>query len=187
MACVAWGCIPRTALMDYRPQPGFDVPALRPGTSLVLFFRDGRMAGRASSTVFDDLDLVAVLMDYTYAAYETTPGKHQFMVLGEAADFMDADLAENKVYFATVAPRLGVWRPRFSLKPITPHDEEWQQVRDWLSECTLVTLNAAGRSWAQENAESIREKHDAYLEEWLAKGERPALYPNDGVALADMP
>jgi hypothetical protein len=179
--------VARTDLMDYRAKPGFDVPALRPGTSMVLFFRPGRMAGVASSSVFDDVDLVAVLMDDTYAAYETTPGKHRFMVLGEAADFMDADLAENKVYFATVTPRFGVWRARFSLKPISPHDPEWQQVRDWISDSTLVTVNAAGRSWAQENAASIREKHDAYLAKWLAKDERPALYREDGVAFADMP
>jgi hypothetical protein len=145
------------------------------------------MAGAVSSSVFDDLDLVAVLMDYTYAAYETTAGKHRFMVVGEAADFMDADLAENRVYVAKVTPRFGVWRARFSLKPISPHDPDWPNVREWLSESTLVTLNAAGRSWAQTNAESIREKHDGYLTKWLAKEERPALYRDDGVAFADMP
>jgi hypothetical protein len=187
LACTTWGCVIRTDLMDYRSQAGFDVEVPRPGNSLVIFFRPGRMAGAFSSSVFDDLDLVAVLMDYTYTVYETKPGKHRFMVLGEAADFMDADLAENKVYFATVTPRFGVWRARFSLKPITPHDPEWQQVRDWMSQCTLVTLNAAGRSWAQDNSVSIREKHDAYLSAWLSKDERPALYPSDGVALADVP
>lgn len=187
LACTGWGCVFRTDLMDYRSKPGVDIQAPHPASSLVLFFRPGRMAGAVSSSVFDDLDLVAVLMDYTYAAYETTPGKHRFMVVGEAADFMDADLAENKVYVAEVTPRFGVWRARFSLKPISPHDPEWPKVREWMSESNLVTLNAAGRSWAQANAGSIREKHDSYLTKWLAKEERPALYRDDGVAFADMP
>jgi hypothetical protein len=110
LACTGWGCVFRTDLMDYAPKPGVDVQAPHPGSSVVLFFRPGRMAGTVSSSVFDDLDLVAVLMDYTYAAYQTTPGKHRFMVVGEAADFMDANLAENKVYVAKVTPRIGVWR-----------------------------------------------------------------------------
>jgi hypothetical protein len=187
--CSAWGCTPRTDLMDYAPKPGFDIQAPRPGNALILFFRPGRMAGVASSSVFDDVDLVAVLMDSTYTAYETTPGKHRFMVLGEAADFMDADLAENKVYCATVVPRFGVWVARFSLKTITPQDPEWKEVREWISDSSLVTLNSQGRSWAQENTASILEKHDAYLAKWLEKdpGDQPSLYPDDGVPFGDMP
>ena len=173
--------------MDYRPKAGLELEAPPPGKSLVIFLRPGRMAGAVSSTVFDDQDLVAILMDYTYAAYETTPGKHRFMVLGEAADFMDADLAAGKVYCALIVPRWGVWRARFSLKPVTPHDPEWQKVREWIGDARLVTLNAAGRSWAQANAESIREKHEEYLAKWLAKDDRPALYRDDGVAFADLP
>lgn len=190
LATVSLGCA-RTDLMDYRPKEGFDVEAPRPGKALVIFLRPGAggrlIENMISSTVFDDQDPVAILMGDTYAAYQTTPGKHRFMVLGEAADFMDADLDAGKVYCAMIVRRFGVWRTRFSLKPVTPHDPEWQSVREWIDDARLVTLNAAGRSWAQANAQSIREKHDAYLKEWLAKDERPALYHDDGVAFADLP
>jgi hypothetical protein len=181
------GCVPRTDLMDYRSRPGADLEAPHPNTSLVLFFRAGRMAGAVSSSIFDGTELVAVLMDRTYAVYETAPGAHRFMVVGEAADFMDADLVADKVYFATVRPRMGVWRARFSLKPITPRDEEWRKLRSWLEESHRITLNDGGRSWARDNAPSIREKHDGYLVRWLDKDERPALHPEDGVAFGDMP
>ena len=189
LAVALVGCVPRTDLMDYRPSAGMDLQPPHGDESLVVFLRPGRMAGLASSSVFDDTNLVAVLMDYTYAAYETTPGIHRFMVLGEAADFMDANLDAGKVYFARVTPRFGIWRARFSLAPVTPNDKEWQDLHGWMSESYLITPNAAARSWAQENAQSILEKRDGYLVKWLAKdaGERPMLYQQDGVRFQDIP
>jgi len=181
------GCVPRTALMEYRPNRGLDLDAPEPDKALVVFLRPVKMAGYVSSVVFDDQDLVAVLMDYTYAAYQATPGNHRFMVVSEAADFMDADLEAGKVYFALVKVRMGVWRGRFSLMPLTPHDKEWQHLRRWLSRARRVTLNNAGISWGQDHAQSIQQKHDAYLPKWLAKNERPALYQEDGVRLQDLP
>jgi len=184
---VAAGCVPRTALMDYRGSGGSALEAPPPDKALVVFVRPGRMAGYVASVIYDEQDIVAVLMDETYAAYQTTPGKHRFMVVSEAADFMDADLEAGKVYVAEVRVRMGIWRGRFSLQPVTPGNEEWRDVRGWLSASHLVTLNAAGRSWAQENASSVHNKHDAYLQKWLAKSERPALYAQDGVRLQELP
>src|SRR5690349_14281789 len=79
------GCVYRTDLMEYSRSRGATFEKPKEGKAIVLFLRPGRMAGIVSATVFDDQKLVAVLMDYTYAAYETTPGKHRFMVLSEAA------------------------------------------------------------------------------------------------------
>ena len=189
LVAVTAGCVPRTALMDYRASAGFALSPPPPDKALVVFVRPGRMAGYVASVIYDDQDIISVLMDETYAAYQAKPGIHRFMVVSEAADFMDADLEAGKVYFAEVQVRMGVWRGRFSLRPVTPRDEEWPELREWLSRSRLVTLNAAGRSWAQENANSVHNKHDAYLQKWLAKNEheRPTLFAQDGVRLEDLP
>jgi hypothetical protein len=180
-------CARRTDLMDYRATSGIDIDAPAPGRAVVVFVRPDGRAKFISSTIFDDLAPVAVLMQKTYAVYQTSPGKHRFMVVSEAADFMDADLEEGKVYFAWVADRMGAWRARFSLLPVTPHDKKWKDLREWMSDSDAhrVALNAAGETWAQDNAPSIREKHDAYLPKWLAKNERPNLYAEDGIRLQD--
>ena len=188
LALVCAGCgVARTDLMDYRPSPGFDVQPPPPGRSLVIFTRADREASETSAALFEDETLIGILMARTYLAYETTPGKHRFMVVSEAADFMDADLVDGKVYFARVDPREGWWRARFSLRPVTPNDPRWAEVREWNAASTRVTLNNAGRGWAQENAASIAEKHDAYLVKWLGKNERPTLYREDGIAFTDIP
>ena len=188
LALVCSGCgVTRTDLMDYRASPGLDVQPPPPGRSLVIFMRPGRSGGETSAALFEDETLIAIVMARTYFSYETTPGKHRFMVVSEAADFMDADLVDGKVYFARVAPREGLWRARFSLRPVTPNDPQWAEVREWIAASTRVTLNNAGRGWAQENAASIAEKHDAYLVKWLGKNERPTLYREDGIAFTDIP
>jgi len=187
IAAASVGCVARTALMDYQPDRGLDLEAPQPDKALVVFMRPKKIAGYVSSVIFDDQALVAVLMDYTYAAYQTTPGKHRFMVVSEAADFMDADLEAGKVYFGLVNVRMGVWRGRFSLVPVTPHDKDWQHVRKWLSGSRRVTLNTAGMSWGQDHAHSVQQKHDAFLPKWLAKNERPTLYQEDGIRLQDLP
>ena len=73
------------------------------------------------STVFDVTDdaprMVGIVSAKTKIAYEVAPGEHHFMVVSEAADFMRADLAAGKTYYALVTPRMGVWRARFSLLP----------------------------------------------------------------------
>src|SRR5262245_30695831 len=92
LSAVAAGCVPRTALMDYRGSEGVALEPPQPDKALVVFARPGRMAGYVASVVYDEQEIVAVLMDETYAAYQATPGKHRFMVVSEAADFMDGDL-----------------------------------------------------------------------------------------------
>lgn len=189
LAILGMGCTPRTDLMEYEVQSGFDIAAPSHDQALVVFMRPGRMAGMVSSTIFDGETPVGVLMDNTYVVSSETPGAHRFMVLGEAADFLGADLEAGKVYFAIVAIRMGVWRARFSLKPVTPNDEDWTKVREWITDAHRVTLNDAGKTWAQDNAQSIKEKHDAYLEKWLSKpeGDRPMLYARDGIRIQDLP
>lgn len=189
LAIVAMGCTPRTDLMEYEAESGFDIAAPTSNQALVVFMRPGRMAGMVSSSIFDGKEFIGVLMDNTYIVAAETPGTHRFMVLGEAADFLGADLEAGKVYFAVVAIRMGVWRARFSLKPVTPNDEDWTKVREWITDAHRVMLNAAGKTWAQENAQSIAEKHDAYLEKWLSKpeGDRPMLYARDGIRIQDLP
>ena len=181
-------CARRTDLMDYRAIAGVDIDPPGPGRAVVVFVRPDGRAKFVSSTIFDDVAPVAVLMQKTYAVYDTPAGKHRFMVVSEAADFMDANLDEGKVYFARIADRMGAWRPRFSLLPVSPHDEKWKDLGEWMndSDARRVTLNAAGRTWAQDNAPSIQKKHDAYLPKWLAKRDRPTLYPTDGIRLQDL-
>lgn len=152
-----------------------------PDKATVVFLRPAFTGYAITAAVYEDDRFAGIVMRNARLTVELSPGQHRFMVISEAADFLDADVEAGKEYFVKVAPRMGVWRARFSLYPITPTGGEWKDLPEWLADSYPVAVNAEGEEWARENASSVREKHDSYLPEWLERTDRPALRPQDGV------
>jgi len=175
------GCAIRSDLMS---PAGGSAAAVQPDPdkALVIFLRQGRDAGEVQAVVYDGDELVGVLSANTAVAYQAEPRKHLFMVVSEAADFLEATLLPGKTYFVRAVPRMGWWRARFSLEPIDAkrHGDDLPR---WLRALRLVDLNDAGRRWAVENDPSVIAKKNEYLPRWRAKpeDERPTLWPGDGV------
>ena len=143
--------------------------APEPGKSMVVFMRPSSYGGAILSTVYDGMEYIGTVPANTRFSYQTEPGEHMFMVIGESADFMKADLAPNKTYYARVAARMGVWKARFSFIPYNGESEE--DLQEWISDTTPMEMNEKGKIWAEQNAESIKAKHDKYLPDWEGKSE----------------
>lgn len=175
------GCAIRSDLMA---PAGGAAAAVRPDPdkALVVFLRPGRVAGLVQAAVYDGDRLVGISSADTAVAYQAEPGPHLFMVVSEAADFLEATLLPGKTYFVRVVPRTGWWRARFSLQPIDAKRHK-DDVAGWLRAARLVDLNDAGRRWARENDASVLEKKDHYLRRWRARPEddRPSLWSAEGV------
>jgi hypothetical protein len=147
----------------------------------VVFLRAAYTGYAISAAVYEDDRFLGIVMRHARLVHETSPGIHRYMVVSEAADFLDADLEAGKTYFVNVRPRMGAWRARFSLYPITPSSPGWSDLPGWLDDSYVVTTNAAGEEWARNNQASVTAKRDKYLRPWLAKATRPLLRPVDGV------
>jgi len=179
---LASGCAGPIKRMKLAEPEYAPVPA--PGKAMVVFMFPGR--GAVQSSVFEIRDnapvLAGVLTTKAKVAYQAEPGKRLFMVVGESGDFMGADLVAGKTYYARVAPRMGVWKVRFSLRPV--HKAEWggADLAEWLADCRWVEKVADSEAWAQENMESIRSKYADYHPKWMEKPEeeRPVLFAEDG-------
>ena len=91
------------------------------GKAMIVFMRPSSFGFAIQSSVFDIAgdtpSLLGIVSAKTKVAHQVAPGEHLFMVVGESADFMSADLEADKTYFALVTPRMGAWKARFSLKP----------------------------------------------------------------------
>ena len=113
-------------------------------------------------------------------AHRTTPGRHTYMVIGESADFMAADLQPGRVYYAVVQVRMGVWKARFSLNPV--HAAGRGELGGWLADAQWVATTQDSFSWARDNAADVEQKRSAYWPKWMAKLplDRPILLPEDG-------
>ena len=156
------------------------------GKAMVVFMRPSSMGYGFQSSVFEVRDdqpvLAGILAQKEKLTYQLDPGEHLFMVIGESADFMSADLQAGKTYYALVTPRMGAWRARFSLKPIygdmigSPEFNKWAKVCQWVVKTPDADL------WAQANMPSIQSKQRSYYQKWMMKheSERPRLRREDG-------
>ncbi len=155
------------------------------GRANIIFMRPSMFGGPVASSVFEIVDgkalLVGVLRSKQRLAYEAAAGAHLFMVMGESADFMSAELSAGKTYHALVTPRMGMWKARFSLRPVHQGELDSKAFGDWQYACALAERQARDDTWAATNAAVIEDKRAKYLPEWQQKPEaqRPALLADD--------
>lgn len=138
--------------------------------ALVYFIRPSNLGYKINAAVYDDAEFIGFVPYNQKLPYFAEPGKHLFMVVSEAADFINAELVAGKTYYIEVAPRMGMWRARFSLAPITKADLQTERVKKWISTCRLIENKDGAERWAKENASSVSSKREAYLEKWNARG-----------------
>jgi hypothetical protein len=174
------GCSVQSDLMT---RTGDRATTLAPeaGKALVVFLRPTLTGYAIQAAVYDGERFIGIVSRHAAVPYQADPGAHRFMVVSEAADFLDAELAPGRTYFVNVAPRMGAWRARFSLLPLSA-ERDARDVATWLGESTVVAPNADGQAWAERNHASVLKKKNAYEPKWLQKAARPTLHAGDGRA-----
>lgn len=157
---------------------------VEPDKAMVVFMRPSSLGFAVQSSVFDVTDgkpeFIGIVSAKKKIAHYTTPGQKRYMVIGESADFMGADLNADKVYYALVTPRMGLWKARFSLRPIEGSTVNDGNFKDWYEDTEWVEIRPSAKTWAAENSASINEKMNDYLPEWLEKSPKPVLTATDG-------
>lgn len=164
-------------------------PAVKPdpGKALVVFMRPSGFGFAIQSSVFevvgDNPTLVGIVAAKTKVAYQVAPGKRLFMVVSEAADFMSAELQAGKTYYALVTPRMGVWKARFSLQPVTRKEMDSSEFTGWVADSRLVQNTAESQAWAVENMPDIKSKQASYYRDWQSKpdADKPNLASTEGI------
>jgi len=157
-----------------------------PGKAMVVFMRPSGLGFAVQSTVYEvkgnNVSLIGVVAAKTKVAYMVDPGARLFMVVGENADFMDADLLPNRTYYARVEPRLGLWKARFALEPVPAKELGTSDFQSQLGECKWVVKTPSADAWLAQNLDSVQSKRLEYYAEWAGKpaAEKPRLASGDG-------
>lgn len=169
--------------------PVSEPPQIRAGESTIVFMRASALGGVVAASVFDvtgpETKFVGLVNYGTKYAHAVKPGQYTFMVIGESADFMQATVLPDRTYYALVTPRVGVWKARFSFKPIRQSEMGGSEFASWTSSTKYVVNSAETTSWAVQNAADINSKRTEYWPEWNSKPahqrESQTLRPEDGV------
>jgi hypothetical protein len=155
-----------------------------PDKAVVVFMRPSGLGFAIASSVYElgaDGDrFIGIVPAKRKLSYSARPGRTRFMVVSEAADFMEAELEAGKRYHVLVTPRVGVWKARFSLKPVTSAELASEEFAGWLKDCTPIENSDASRAWAHEHWADIQNKKVEYLQKWEPRTDRPALRAEDG-------
>jgi len=142
--------------------------------SKVVFLRATNFGGAIAASVFDVTEagppkFIGIINRGNKLAYPVKAGLYTFMVVSEAADFMQATVVGGKTYYALVTPRMGVWKARFSFKPVRGDELDGNQFAAWDRGTRLVANTPKTLAWAKDNAADIADKRDRYLPEWTSK------------------
>ena len=153
----------------------------KPDKALVYFIRPSKLGFAIHAAVYDDETFIGMVPYGQKLPYFASPGPHRYMVVSEAADFLTADLAAGKTYYIEVVPRMGAWRARFSIDPVTKEELQTADVKNQIAKARLIANNQKAHDWATENHPSVLAKKTKYLEKWNAKpdSEKPSLKATD--------
>ena len=156
-----------------------------PAKAVVIFMRPSYFGGAVQSTVYqyDDAPrFIGIVSSGSKIAYQADPGRHIFMVMGENADFLEADLTAGNIYYIEVEAHFGFAKARFSLEPIPQAKFDGKDFKKDVGKCDFVTNTPASEQWFIEHRQEVVEKHDSNFAKWQAKpdGKKNRLAATDG-------
>lgn len=161
----------------------------KPGMALIVFVHQLTIVNQIPANIFDvsteRTEFIGSLKNFDKCCYDVAPGPHVFMVVGESADFMKANLKAGRVYYATINTRLGAFKERYSFRPLRRSDLTSDRYAGWIAKSSLIEKKPAGDRWAKRRARSIEKKRARYWEAWCKLSPElrhsMTLYPEDGV------
>ncbi|MDO6566948.1 hypothetical protein Q4561_07740 [Alteromonas sp. 1_MG-2023] len=172
-----------------------DKPLLTPSQEQVqvVFMRDSFLGHAINGSLYDvtngEPEFLGIIANDTKVTQMTQPGKHVYMVVSEAADFLEAELEGGKTYFSVVTPRMGAWKARFSLWPYKQDTSaeyvlDGSEFKSVLKGTKYAELTAKANAWYSANKDSVKAKQAKYWPVWEKKSPedilKRTLQPQDG-------
>jgi hypothetical protein len=152
-----------------------------PDKSVVYVMRPSGFGFAINFQIWDRDRFIGLSQAKSYFAYVCDPGKHLFIGIAENKVAVDADLAPGKSYYIVTEPRMGGWKARLAMTPVTKGSENWDKVEGWKSEMEFITPVAEEvRAWDESKKEEARGlvnffEKDPDREKYLGR-----LSPDDG-------
>jgi hypothetical protein len=162
------------------------------GKALIVFVRD--LSSDASSVDYrrsplftltgSDLkpEAIGILSARTKLAYHADPGKHLFMIVGENADFMAAEVLPNRTYHVLVSARVGNRAALFTFKAVDRQAGDAKDFDELLASSKWIENRQASVGWAASNMSTVMSKQHEYYKPWTQKpdSQRARLLPQQG-------
>ena len=162
--------------------------------STIVFMRSSFVGKMIKSSIYEvtneETIFIGIIKNKKKINYKTTAGKHTFMVVGESADFMEAEIIGGKTYYSMITPRMGAWKARFSMIPIrndgtTDFNTSSDKYKKWVKKTKESSIDKKSIMWFEKHKDKIEKKRVKYWTKWLKKSAEDkaarTLNPDDGI------
>ncbi len=189
-------CLAQVPYKSISEQSTESVPA---GKSQIVFVRfSSKMSGSKVPAVLFELSdekeiLISPIPNESKVTYNVEPGKHLFMVHStEAADFLEADILPNRIYYVMVRPFPGAIFWRFSFAPFRKSgDSEFiigsDNFMKWVAQSINVEKSEETLDWHNKKHVDVSNKRKKYLPKWKSKSLKQrnsqTLSSDDGILI----
>jgi len=162
--------------------------------STIVFMRSSFVGSMIKASIYDISDnetkFIGILKNNNKIEYKTNAGKHKFMVVSEAADFMEAQVEDGKTYYSIITPRTGAWKARFSMIPVkkdgsTKFSIDNKKFNKIMKKVKTAKVDEKSLMWYQKHKDDIEKKRTKYWKSWQEKSAEDiamrTLSPEDGI------
>jgi hypothetical protein len=119
-----------------------------PDKSVVYIMRPSGFGFAINFQIWDRDRFIGLSQAKSYFAYVCDPGKHLFIGIAENKVAVDADIAPGKSYYIITEPRMGGWKARLAMTPVTRGSEVWDNVAGLTAEMEyVVPVEDEVRAW----------------------------------------
>ncbi len=134
------------------------VSGIDENTALVTFVRPSSYGNAIQFGVWDSEHFVGVVSANSYVQYKTSPGKHLFLARAENWSCVEADLEAGKSYVIITAVRMGAWKARVALEPVTRTGKiSDEKINKWLTGLNATAVDPAQvESYTAARIEHVR-------------------------------
>jgi hypothetical protein len=178
LALALAGCAGSSRYMVKADPPTAGPP---PDQAIVYVMRPSGMGFAINFQIWDRDRFIGLSQAKSYFAYPCAPGKHLFIGIAENKVAVEADLAPGKSYYILTDPRMGGWRARLAMEPVTRGSEDWDKVDALKKELEfIVPVPDQIQNW-----DAAKKEEAAALVEFFEKGPEREKYmsrltPADG-------
>lgn len=152
-------------------------------SALIEFMRPESYGSRFQSSIFnitnDTLEFIGILSAQNRFITKLPAGSYRFAVIGENADFLDAELGSGKRYAARITTHMGFMRMQYKFHAVK--NGSLATFNKQCPSCIWTKPLPSAQEWANANMPSIRSKIAKYLPKWINNPSRAIISPSDNM------
>jgi hypothetical protein len=149
--------------------------------SMVYFLRPSGLGFAINFQIWDRDQFIGLSQAKSYFSYLCDPGKHLFIGIAENKVAVDADLAPGMSYYVITEPRMGGWKARLAMEPVSKGSESWEKVEAMKNELGFVVpVEEEIRAWDATKKPEARELVDFFEKNPEREKYMGHLTPPDG-------